>query len=285
MIISTTFSGDVIGICHDIAEKKVAAELDKLYHNSWEELFNKLNSLEDLQRTELNPEGNLTLWRKNARKLLNKHERFLLRQHNLYLKLKYTSYYIYIYEHKTLPQSEKFKREFLQRTKISNHAKDVLTEQAEIYYNRLKTIIVPKNERLKVAFYLSCDKYMCSIPRVLPRPKMKYLVKGRKELDIPIITSALDRVDSVANLFGITDIEIRQTAVTILKEYYERLQKGYGSFLQSPTILSCAALIIATKIIKPEYRIQKSDAAHVIGTTEVTLGYYIDTLWILGNYE
>lgn len=138
-------------------------------------------------------------------------------------------------------------KEWLDETELSESAKRILINDSKKLYEKIgscgKTGYVPlRLQRAKVALFLACDNRMCAVPRVIPKPRVKYLSPVRRALKIPHV-HAIDRVDSICTIL---DIEKRDDIAKKAKELISR-NNAFSCFSSlSPTVTAVNAVYVSS---------------------------------------
>lgn len=145
--------------------------------------------------------------------------------------------------------------DWLNKTQLSENAKNVLKEETVELYSKTKEILNGKKEQIaKTAIFLACDKRLCAIPRILPKPKVKDLSKVRKRLRIPHV-DAIGRINSLCKLLGFgEDVsnKAKQLLLRYKNSYPSRYNKGSPTNLAVTSVYVSSILCGVRKYTQPE---------------------------------
>jgi len=246
-----------------------AKDLEQKFVREWRTLDARMNKTERVCNARYDDALEIE---RQIRRRLTGYDLYLLSEMKKYWQLRTKTHVgvCKIFTERRLSDVELFKRKTLGEIPLSPYARDVLGNEAASFFDALQDEIPNRKHRLKASFFLACDKYMCSIPRRLPKPSLVDLAIGRRKLGLRPAINGIDRVESVGKLLGVPS-EIRTDAKLLLEKYYMHTKHPMSS---SPITTAASAIYITTKeFLGVEIPLER--IATDIGVRVLTLRKYI----------
>jgi len=166
---------------------------------------------------------------------------------------------------RTVGMAEEIKN-WIEETLLSENAKEKLLEEALKIYEKIKDFPYLEEDKAKAALFLACDKYLCAVPRKVPKPKIKILNRAREKTGIGNI-EAIERVDSMCKLINRYESGIPETAKKIISKYKENCPIDY--YGKTPSGTAIAAIYIAS--ILCDEHIPQGELAKQLGAAIPTI--------------
>lgn len=156
-------------------------------------------------------------------------------------------------------------KSWLEKTPLSEEARGELLKKSLEFYEKIKDLRYSKEEKAKAALFLSCDDYLCAIPRKIPPPKLKVLTEARKETGVKPV-EAIQRIDSMCKLIKRSE-KVAEKAKEILSKYKEEYPADYA---KGPPLTTALAALYISGILSGEH-ITQMELWEFFGITGPTL--------------